>query len=767
MDHLPLPHSPTYPPFEVPFLGFGYLGGPFLDYDVREGISHTDLFTRTSLSKPGDHVSAFLQSWLFFGLMMSVFDVEFPTDNFVHSPPDSNRPLLTTAYLPSLTLHWIQRVRALGGTDDALSEKADWHAHTLACLEKTHSVLVRLQVYAPKLLPEEVFVSLLALGEYLATATVVAFEGWKSPALHWAPTLAADDILSKRLRAQGCCSSQIGLIWGKGSVAALYFASNLNIKLDKEHERCNMRKCEARQINEQSYFTRHAEEGCRGGTCQHMQSDQGEMLSILRRDDSIPLILYTRSETNQSNIQIVDSRDVDFYVAISHVWSDGMGNNKNNSIWECQLHYLSRAVESLYPEAKGPVPFWFDTICFPLQPDEGYQLAMQKMKATYEDADKVLVVDASLRCVDESLLTNAECMVRIGFTGWMRRLWTLQEGILAKNLQFQFANRAFDIDRAYEEYFQEDWTTEMMPKWAESNALSICVATLVQEIRMITPEDPVNWISTVARGLAFRSTSVSTDEAICLAVLLSLDMRSILSVPGEKRMQQAWKLMGEAGIVHPNALFTGSAKLETDGFKWAPKSLLDAQNSELYAENVPGDLPELLTEGLLVKRIGFVLKPSLPIDRSFFFCDEQGDWYKVTVQGQGVENSLPASKASARHWRLRRHAPSVGIIRQDSKPLSSLPIPSTPAILVNINEMEEDVIYAEIVSKIWIVRADERQSTGFALADRCKRGDPDAVLAHVSQDPHDVIRGQLAWDMDQWRGVVGRQTSGSQKWIIK
>ena len=487
------------------------------------------------------------------------------------------------------------------------------------------------------------------------------------------------------------------------------------------------------------------------------------MLSILRNEKSIPLIQYTRSEAHQSNVRIVDSKDVDFYVAISHVWSDGMGNNGNNSIWECQLHYLSCAVKSLYLKETGPVAFWFDTICFPLQPDEGYRLAMQKMGATYDNADKVLVINASLRCVDQSLLTNAECMARISFTGWMRRLWTLQEGILAKNLQFQFANRAFDIDQAYEEYFPEDWTPETKSKWAESSTLPVCVAKLVNEIRMIIPENRVDWISTVARGLAFRSTSVSTDEALCLAVLLNLDMRSLLSVPDEKRMQQAWKLMGEAGIIHPGALFTGSAKLEVDGFRWAPKSLLDPWNSELYTENVPGDLPELFPEGLLVKYIGFILTPSLPIDRSFFFCDDRRDWYKVTVQGQGVDNLLPTSEALDHQWQMKCHTPSVGILRRDSKPLSFLPIPEMPAILINISEMKDDVIYADLVAKIWIVRADDREAAGYELADRCKIQDHNTVLAEASQDHHDIIRGQLAWDMDHWRGVVGRQTPGSQK----
>lgn len=58
------------------------------------------------------------------------------------------------------------------------------------------------------------------------------------------------------------------------------------------------------------------------------------------------------------------------------------------------------------------------------------------MKETYEKAHKVLVLDAELEAVP--LGDTVEMMLRVCLSGWMRRLWTLQEGVLAAHLYVKF-----------------------------------------------------------------------------------------------------------------------------------------------------------------------------------------------------------------------------------------------------------------------------------------------------------------------------------------
>lgn len=72
--------------------------------------------------------------------------------------------------------------------------------------------------------------------------------------------------------------------------------------------------------------------------------------------------------------------------AISHVWSDGMGNDESNKVTKCQLERIGRELEALQEERRRTmgiyerfysgetfksyrhsqrVHFWLDTLCIP------------------------------------------------------------------------------------------------------------------------------------------------------------------------------------------------------------------------------------------------------------------------------------------------------------------------------------------------------------------------------------------------------------------
>lgn len=94
--------------------------------------------------------------------------------------------------------------------------------------------------------------------------------------------------------------------------------------------------------------------------------------------------------------------------------------------------------------------FWIDTLCCPVfknAPAEN-TVAMSRIREVYENADHVLVLDKALSpfkssvsreaAGEEALSKSAETCLRILTSTWTRRLWTLQEGVLAKSLYFQF-----------------------------------------------------------------------------------------------------------------------------------------------------------------------------------------------------------------------------------------------------------------------------------------------------------------------------------------
>ena len=65
------------------------------------------------------------------------------------------------------------------------------------------------------------------------------------------------------------------------------------------------------------------------------------------------------------NCHAADSADV-CYVALSHIWADGLGNPFKNSLPLCQLNRLQNAVKNLQnhsePNIRG-CSFWVDTLC--------------------------------------------------------------------------------------------------------------------------------------------------------------------------------------------------------------------------------------------------------------------------------------------------------------------------------------------------------------------------------------------------------------------
>jgi hypothetical protein len=82
-----------------------------------------------------------------------------------------------------------------------------------------------------------------------------------------------------------------------------------------------------------------------------------------------------------------------------------------------------------------------DTLCVPRSPSEVYKEAINKMRDVYANAERVLVLDSEL------MASTAECSyeeinMRILCSTWIRRLWTIQEAVLAKKLVFQFKERA-------------------------------------------------------------------------------------------------------------------------------------------------------------------------------------------------------------------------------------------------------------------------------------------------------------------------------------
>lgn len=167
--------------------------------------------------------------------------------------------------------------------------------------------------------------------------------------------------------------------------------------------------------------------------------------------DRIPLIKFKETKGGEDPIQleVIDDAECQDYATISHVWSDGYGNPDQNQLWRCQLAYFRDLLKEAQMqknrqnrgEAKDdPLPFWIDTLTIPVQ--DQYKSARKKaithIYKVYSRARYTIVIDNGLNNMswdDKDYTTTA---MRILASGWMRRLWTLQEAYLSRKLLFAF-----------------------------------------------------------------------------------------------------------------------------------------------------------------------------------------------------------------------------------------------------------------------------------------------------------------------------------------
>lgn len=212
------------------------------------------------------------------------------------------------------------------------------------------------------------------------------------------------------------CKNEINVFEESSATSAMYFATNISrgtSRISKTHVRCSENHCIANETSREDYQSLHITTTC---CCSCLEPPYADIIKILNQG-GIPVIrlCFTskpgQSATSQMNITVVDSISVT-YVAISHVWSDGLGNVRGDWLYRCQLRTLQDLVKELWysPEfslrpsqkqrsfqssetiSEKAVLFWIDTICVPLQ-QPLRNLAISRMKKTYQEARAVLVLD--------------------------------------------------------------------------------------------------------------------------------------------------------------------------------------------------------------------------------------------------------------------------------------------------------------------------------------------------------------------------------------
>ncbi|KIW14167.1 hypothetical protein PV08_06948 [Exophiala spinifera] len=156
----------------------------------------------------------------------------------------------------------------------------------------------------------------------------------------------------------------------------------------------------------------------------------------------VPLVRVRESSVETVHFH-PESREVPFFVVISNVRSQGLGNTQQNALPVCQLSRLQTLVNDLYPADHQPPYFWIDTACIPLT-EPGKSMAFELFDGVCRCASIVLVLDC---LIEGSVITGGCDDLRVKMKStWWSRLWTVSEGALAPSLRFQFKGGSVSLE---------------------------------------------------------------------------------------------------------------------------------------------------------------------------------------------------------------------------------------------------------------------------------------------------------------------------------
>ena len=648
MDHFDLPALPNYPPIEVPLLSpKQYKGEVFAYYPANEGWTLDDISGKGHCTKTLDQRAAFLQTWLFFGLLSTVFEPPFP---FECPYSVADYVSLNASGSKIVTLSRLQenlQKRVFGNVADrrplipnliAIAQQECKRQENISRATKdAHSWLSLVESRGPyDHALDLICLSVAALGEHLDRH----FGHKRHPAWLGNPSR---NFITVRMRRDGWCPSEISRLLDASSVELLYFISNLDRPgPSKSHNRCReqlspiedavqhvitgstnpMQVCIAYQMDRDSYKPKHVE-GCTA--CTEMYADSMLLRRILSKD-SYPLLQPVSATAQHQHflsdrLPIVAAEPGLKYVAISHVWSDGLGNPHRNSLPQCQYTKLSSLVASQYPGEE--VPFWIDTISCPVEPQDARRRAIMFMRRTYSEADQVIVLDSYLEPLDHRSLSKKELWLRVMQCGWTRRLWTLQEGVLARRLSFQFKYAAVDIGTLLE-YAKS--TNDLLWTWDWNKLRGAFVPTGVGSV-----EKRAIQIRYLSAALAYRSTSWLEDEALCLGTICGLDPSQVgeiyLQNGHSNRMLKFWSLQP---VLSKELIFWSGPRVTEYPHRWAPASFL-SQGGAIYMGNTSGNICEahISNEGLRFQSSGMLLGTWRHKFEPKVFLSVHNHWYSL------------------------------------------------------------------------------------------------------------------------------------------
>ena len=611
MDHLPLVHDAVAPPDEVEYMtNWEYDGSGLMEYPLRftyvfkkgRGKYSRENYTLNGedFSNTSREKTAFIQSWLFFGVLIEVFRVlkmHLDVNDFIREK--GGRRYLTMGLLENYITQWqsvekdsaeCERERR-GNELDHVLELSVMLVQENLCRYRRYDTVWSLS--------PQCALSIQLLHEALRHAWGSIYVGTDRLSTPTGPGLLSD-LPETRMRAAGWCPSEIAMLQNRLSVTGRFFASRLRRRgKTVSHVDCTDAVCNASQIDSRTYRTQHINANCR---CAHLGIDVDEVSSVLKQGKTPRILLsLLKGSEREMDLQIVDYGP---YVAISHVWAHGLGNTQANSLPSCQIRRLYEYTRHLPGIARNGhsnsgIPIWIDTLGVPLV-RETRKLALKLLPKTYAESTHCLVLDEELLQVSHSSGLEELCL-RLVISPWARRLWTFQEGIVTwDKLYLQLRQGA----KRFGDFRGQHKVSLCSPLLLESVEEAKSTLPRVEDVRATGG----SLVDKLTEACKYRTTSRISDQIFCLASIAGFDVRQIIEATTHEEKMRIFLL--QIRDLPTRIIFFKGPKMTLNNFSWAPLSFLHPERTQSVFGFDEDDAPTATCtiKGLQGRWPGFLLK---------------------------------------------------------------------------------------------------------------------------------------------------------------
>lgn len=137
--------------------------------------------------------------------------------------------------------------------------------------------------------------------------------------------------------------------------------------------------------------------------------------------------------------------------------------------------------------------------------------------------------------------------------------------MLAHALYFQFSDGVYELDAGVRMLMESEYLfsyrttiSPLLLRYKESRGFKLS-------------GDRAKKLADIAAALRNRTTSVATDEPLCLAVLLDFDVTEIARTEPTQRMERVWSMLP---TIPRDVVFTLLTTFNKDGLRLAPRPFL-------------------------------------------------------------------------------------------------------------------------------------------------------------------------------------------------